>query len=90
MKAEVAKDLDSAAEVAICVGGQHPWTRVPKALRIWFEFGYAIDLDIHNAHRVLNRLNDGGVAADDVHRLLVEIMPWSRMASRLRRPRRIA
>lgn len=84
IKAEVTEDSASGAEVAICVSGQHPSTHVPKAMRIWFEFCHAVDVDIDDAHRILTRLNEGGVSANDVHRLLAEIMPWSRMANAMR------
>jgi hypothetical protein len=86
IKAEVTEDSASGAEVAICIGGQHPSKGVPKAMRIWFEFCHAVDLDLDDAQRLLARLNESGVVAEDASRLLAEVMPWSKMANRLRKP----
>jgi len=80
LKADVVEDLGSDADVTIQIGSS-----VSKAMRIYFGFSNPVDLSVYDAERLLVRLNDGEIDADDVAPLVAEIMPLDSAAARFRR-----
>jgi hypothetical protein len=80
LKVEVVEDRGYGSDVTIQIG-----PNVPKAMRIYFGFSNPVDLTAYDAERLLVRLTDGAIDADDVAPLVAEIMPLDSAAARFRR-----